>query len=353
VSGILIFISGTLLTGAGLGGGAVFVSILMSIMRMTAHEAIPNSKFIIFLSAIVTFVLNTVKAHRGDLIDFTIVRAIVPMSLAGTMLGILINTSASEQVLLILLCCLMGALVLVTGRLAYIKIKEYQKSCVSPDPGFVVTTPNTFGNPSPVQIEPTTPDLIEMKHFSMRDKRNGLLFSLVPVVIAAGIISETSAVPSGVRWAFFGLAIAACLGCTVVFYFWDAENRPPIVFPLVGLAGGICSSLFGIGGGLITVPFLLHIGIDSEVAVAISSTCVLLASASTSLQYLFIGRVAVLVGLFLAVFGIASSISAAYTTRFLMRVAKRPYLIHVIVACAVSLSAIVTVVETAVEFKNN
>lgn len=352
VAGILIFVSGTLLTGAGLGGGAVFVSILITIMQMTAHEAVPNSKFIIFLSAIVTFILNTAKAHKGNLIDFTLVRAIVPMSLAGTMLGILINTSASEQVLFILLCCLMGALVLVSGRLAYVKIKEYQRTRVMVE-SVPEGTPNTFGNPSDLLVEPVTPDLIEIQQFTIRDKRNGLLFGLLPVVIAAGIVSKTASVPSGVRWTLFGLAITACFGCAVVFHFWDAKNRPPLAYPLVGIAGGICSGLFGIGGGLIYAPFMLHMGLDSEVAVAVSSTCVLFASASTSLQYLFTGRVAVLLGLFLAVFGIASSISAAFTTRALMRVTKRPYVVHVIVACAVTLSAIVTVVETVLEFKNN
>lgn len=44
------------------------------------------------------------------------------------------------------------------------------------------------------------------------------------------------------------------------------EAVPLIVFPLAALVTGVLSGLFGIGGGLLLNPLLLHIGLSPQVA---------------------------------------------------------------------------------------
>jgi uncharacterized membrane protein YfcA len=325
-------------------------------MQLSIHNSIPISKFIIFLSAIVTFYLNTVKSHRTDLIDFTLVRAIMPLSLAGTIVGVLINTLASETLLFVLLCCLMGLLVLVSIRLAYRKIKEFRGSHTEPTiPGDIVghvelvdsldsasSTNNDNMNSSKI------PDH-EVRN-NVWNVRNGVLWALLPFVIGCGIISQTQSIPDGVRWTFFTLSILACVSCAGVLHKLDSSHRQPIIYNFVGLVGGLLSGLLGIGGGLLYAPLMLHKGVDAEIAVAVSSTCVLFISASTSMQYLFTGRVAVLYGLFLSLFGVASAIVATIGSRWVVRVTKRPYVIHVVVASAVTIAAIATVAYTILVF---
>ena len=116
---ILIYFSGIVMQAGGAGGGGVFVAILISVLSLSAHEAVPLSKFVILLSAVCTFIMNS-KRNIG-IIDFNLVRAIVPLSLAGTLIGILINTLVSDSVLLIMLCCLMAVLLVKTVHLAATK----------------------------------------------------------------------------------------------------------------------------------------------------------------------------------------------------------------------------------------
>ena len=361
VSGLVMLVGGTLLNGAGLGGGGVFVTVLFTLMHMTAHEAIPNSKMIIFLSSVATFLLNTVRKNKTTLIDFELVRSIVPMSLAGTTLGILINTTVSETVLFILLCCLMCVIVITSVAIAARKIHEYRQSLSQPSlnkpphtvVGHVELREDLEESTEPPPQEPleeqVPPGNVNGK------KRNMMLISLLGLVIGSGIIFKSESLPGGLRWTFFTVSLCTCVGAWVFFNIVRPEggrlhHKLSLLFPLVGLVAGTCSGLFGVGGGMIVAPFLLHMKIDPEVAVAVSATCILFIAASTAMQYLFIGRVAVWISLFLSIFGILSSVAGSYAARALTKLTNKPYTIHVIVAGAVIVSASVTLIYTIVAF---
>lgn len=331
VTGILMLISGLLMNGAGLGGGGVYVTLLITVMGMSGHEAVPNSKMIVFISAIVTYYLNTVRKHKAELIDFSIVGAIVPLSLAGTSVGVLVNTVASESVLLILLCCLMAALVVVSVTVAVRKIRNKDMNILVEEPQ------------EPEVVSPPAKPSDLKYHFR--------LFALLVIVIVCGILTNHPAISPPVKWTFFSISITASISAGIWFYARE-DQKLPLAYPLVGFVGGVCSGLFGVGGGMIFAPFLLHMKLDPETAVAVSSTCVLFASASSSMQYLFIGKVAVLIALFLSLFAIPSAIAATYISRSLARITKRPYLLHVIVAGAVIVSAGVTLVDTIIRLSN-
>jgi uncharacterized membrane protein YfcA len=245
------------------------------------------------------------------------------MSLAGTSVGVILNTAASESLLLILLCCLMIALVVVSFTVALRKIRNPE----TPTSGEI--------QQQNAVIEIVEPDM----------KQHYLLFGLLAVVIACGILANHSGISKGVKWTCFSVSIFICISVGMWFYL-SGERKLPVAYPLVGFGAGVASGLFGVGGGMIFAPFLLHMKVDPETAVAVSSTCVLFASASTSMQYLFTGRVAVLIALFLSMFGISSAVAAAYLSRSLIRLTNRPYIVHVIVAGAVTVSAGVTLMDT-------
>lgn len=57
-------------------------------------------------------------------------------------------------------------------------------------------------------------------------------------------------------------------------------------FPILSIAAGMISGMFGIGGGIINGPLLLEIGIDPSAASAMTATTVLFSSASTSIELL-------------------------------------------------------------------
>jgi len=70
---------------------------------------------------------------------------------------------------------------------------------------------------------------------------------------------------------------------------WDA--RGSIIYPLFFCAAGIFAGLFGIGGGLVTVPLLLAMGIHPAVATATSSCMTLFTSASATTAFVIYGLV--------------------------------------------------------------
>jgi uncharacterized membrane protein YfcA len=64
-----------------------------------------------------------------------------------------------------------------------------------------------------------------------------------------------------------------------------------LLYGVMALGTGVLSGLLGIGGGLIFSPFFLLMGHLPSVAVASSSTCILITSSSTALQYLLTDRI--------------------------------------------------------------
>lgn len=46
------------------------------------------------------------------------------------------------------------------------------------------------------------------------------------------------------------------------------EKPPNLIFPIMALLAGILGGVFGIGGGMLISPLLLHIGIPPEVKFA-------------------------------------------------------------------------------------
>merc|ERR1719160_1135117 len=69
------------------------------------------------------------------------------------------------------------------------------------------------------------------------------------------------------------------------------------MYQVMALITGTLAGLVGIGGGLIFSPFLLMTGIEPSVAVASSATCVIFTSSSTTIQYLLIDRVRMVLAL--------------------------------------------------------
>jgi len=93
---------------------------------------------------------------------------------------------------------------------------------------------------------------------------------------------------------------------------------PPLVGLLVvGLAGGLLSGMFGVGGGIVMVPLLLLVGLDERRAAATSLAAIVPASAAGVVAYAVGGDVAVGVAVVVA---LAAVIGSMLGTRLLRRV---------------------------------
>eukprot|EP00448_Togula_jolla_P036520 CAMPEP_0170622090 /NCGR_PEP_ID=MMETSP0224-20130122/28942_1 /TAXON_ID=285029 /ORGANISM="Togula jolla, Strain CCCM 725" /LENGTH=478 /DNA_ID=CAMNT_0010948379 /DNA_START=140 /DNA_END=1576 /DNA_ORIENTATION=- len=120
---LVLFFSGILCSAAGIGGGGIYVVVLMLFGGMTPHNAVPLSKAVVFIGAIASMLVNLKRMtgeerHTKPVIDVYACRVTIPAALMGTFLGVLMNWHAdgvSIVLLLTVLLCFMSALVVRTA----------------------------------------------------------------------------------------------------------------------------------------------------------------------------------------------------------------------------------------------
>ena len=77
-----------------------------------------------------------------------------------------------------------------------------------------------------------------------------------------------------------------------------------ITLAVVGLIVGILSSVTGLGGGFMVVPFLIYLGRDAKLAVGTSFVFILLVAISSLIAHYRLGNVDIKTGLVLALGGV-------------------------------------------------
>jgi len=99
-AGILCAIFGLMIAaGGGIGGGGVLVPIYILVMGFHPRQAIPLANVTIFGGSIANSILNLPKRHpKADrpLIDFDLVMVMEPLTIAGAVVGAIVNKLAPE-----------------------------------------------------------------------------------------------------------------------------------------------------------------------------------------------------------------------------------------------------------------
>lgn len=129
---VVLFFSGVLCSAAGIGGGGVFVALLMVVGKLSPHNAVPLSKAIVFFGSISSLIVNIRRIRSSDaggrrldakpVIDFNACRAVVPAALFGTYLGVVLNLHAKDHTIVVLLAML---LTLMTGLVLQTAWKQH------------------------------------------------------------------------------------------------------------------------------------------------------------------------------------------------------------------------------------
>jgi hypothetical protein len=109
---VLIFIASLLANASGIGGGGLYVPILMVFNGFTLKESTPISKFMIFAGAIIAFIIGLIKNRNpekgvGSSIDMNLVSYLVPFIIMGTQVGLVINIVAPQIILIIIMVIVM------------------------------------------------------------------------------------------------------------------------------------------------------------------------------------------------------------------------------------------------------
>ena len=146
--------------------------------------------------------------------------------------------------------------------------------------------------------------------------------SLASIIITSCASTYFHNIKDGIRWDFFqkmvlGIAIGALFGATVsikipetslklalvVFYltiaisiFWTSSFKlinamltGSVVTSIYGFFSGVCSSLLGIGGGSLTVPYFNAIGFKMAQSIGTASACGIPIALSGTLGFIIAG----------------------------------------------------------------
>eukprot|EP00929_Paragymnodinium_shiwhaense_P015177 TRINITY_DN123221_c0_g1_i1.p1 TRINITY_DN123221_c0_g1~~TRINITY_DN123221_c0_g1_i1.p1 ORF type:complete len:458 (+),score=83.16 TRINITY_DN123221_c0_g1_i1:89-1462(+) len=406
VCSVFLYLSGILCAAAGIGGGGVYVAVLMVFGRLSPYNAVPLSKAVVFFGSISSLVvnlgrLNAKNSPRRNVIDLHAVRTVVPAALAGTFLGVLVNPYTDDRLIVVILT---GLLILMTSMVllqAWRQRQEEQALEVQmratpgsqgqrPDNSLPAASESESGQSSVGSYGGTGPAPVarkkpELGALSANDVGMSLL--MLALVILGGVLRfhmhacslEKQGGPAGacahpIMMAFFGtrlghwmetprlgfalefvtfcmpIALCACLAwhygrLAMTAGEWSVGKVAE--YQMVAVVTGILAGLVGVGGGLILSPFFLIMGMDPSVAVGTSSTCVLFTSSSTTLQYIFTDRIimhlAVTYGL-VTLLASYSGTSLVHVLQDKFSVRYRSY-ITLIVAAGVGLSAVLSIVK--------
>jgi len=125
---VALWAFGTLCSASGIGGGGAIVSLLMFMGDLSPRDAVPVSKAVVFLGAVVSLALNVGRRASGSsqlLVDVQLLKLVVPMALLGTLLGVMTNErTPGWGVLLVLASMMVPTFLLVLRRAQQQSLEE-------------------------------------------------------------------------------------------------------------------------------------------------------------------------------------------------------------------------------------
>jgi uncharacterized membrane protein YfcA len=380
-----MFVGGAFVSGAGIGGGTLFVPIMMLVIGFPAEYSITSSNPLILGGSLAVTVANFRSRHHlynRPLINYNVASIIEPVSWLGSIIGVIINRVISDWLLYVF----QFILLVYTAYNTYSKgIAEWRKRKKAKEKeledlkqGLTETTgseapiagsadtPNAEPSPdvqAPVQTA-AEENQIEEALSGEEPKRAfspavlvvlaviWVLFNVIPFFRGGATTSSLVGVSfcSATYWALtFGpypiaLAISAVMikiakNYPVVGPKADLNTKMIAYMIGAGFFAGICSGFLGIGGGVIKGPILLALGIEAEEMAATSSFMILLTSSINSIQFIARGSMPIAeFGIYSAIGFVAFLIGANLIKVYIHRTNNRSIVLFVL-GTAISISA--------------
>ncbi|PRP76052.1 hypothetical protein PROFUN_01768 [Planoprotostelium fungivorum] len=374
IGGVLLFFSSAIAGSSGLGGGGLFVPILYLLCQFDAHEAVPLSKAMIFGGALANLLMNIPKRFPGrpniTQIDYNVAAFMVPTVLAGTSLGVALNVMFPSWIILILLAV---TLLITTWRMITKGVQKMREELKS-------------GERQPLLNNASASEVNEVNPFESYEQKP--LYRLIPFllvlalllieayVVAMTLLRGSKSRPSiiGVKVCspeYYGIFSALFAGCFIFLIIlgtitlkksrrreisldsagrtsqltvrWNKKNMAGVTFG--GFIGGILAGLVGIGGGMVSSPILLEIGVHPQIVVATSTFLIIFTSSTTTIQYLLFQKLPWDYSIAYGVMTFFANILGNLFIDYLVKKYKKTFIIIFIVAAVVGASAVMLTVS--------
>lgn len=373
-AGLLVALVGIFLAaGGGIGGGGILVPCFLLIMGFPPGASAALSNCTIFGGAVTNMVMNVGRRHPAadrPLIAWDIVMAMEPSTMLGALAGALLSVVLPPIVTKALMVVVLG---LTTQRtiLKGITVYRTEEELAARDAAL----------PFAVHVQPG-PTKVRQSHrrdqmqlldpppgeaLSSAEERAALpafpLVLMTSLCVATIVITGVKAlVPcaSAAYWLLELLPVAPIAGVLAVgrrhllrtaarrdqagYVLLDGDvawdERTTLVYPALCTFAGVCAGLFGIGGGIIKGPLMLHLGVRSDVAAATSATMILFTSFTTVVAFGVHGVVYPDYFGVLMPLGLMASLMGIVATDLVVHGMRRTWPIIALMAVVVGLSTI-------------
>eukprot|EP01133_Synstelium_polycarpum_P012599 gene12599-14785_t len=363
---ILLFIGCALSSGGGVGGGGIYIPILILVQKFSPKTAIPLSNCLVAGCSMANLIQNFPRRHphaNKHLIDYSVVLLIEPLTLGGTIFGVYLHTYLPPYVILILLVLTLTATAITTGKKGLdLRKKENVKKEYLLVGNSNINDGGTFLDADWFKILSIIFILGLSTMFSIFKGGDTeysvvgiklcsasywvLAFAIWPIVILCWIVTTRYLYKNWRRNQADGIIIEG-----------DIRYSPKTIglLAILSVVAGSLASLLGIGGGMIKGPVLLQMGLSPDITAATSSFMILFTSASSAIQYILLGKLRLDYGIIFYLIGFVACFVGTQTLIWVVnRFKRRSYIIFLItfVICVSTILLCVTEGIDIVKYKN-
>jgi uncharacterized membrane protein YfcA len=363
---------------SGLGGGLLFIPVLLLILNFYPHEAIPISKIVIFAGALTSFIQNTKvkRPHRNcKALNYNLIIVNTSNLLLGTVFGVTLNKILPNTLILFLLCILLFYYSYKTFK-TFLKFynEEANTDLHSMSSQMNSISPRNTNNDINQPIDQVEREIYKDQFLLRWDKLQFVLFPFLIMAILS-ILRESNIV-SKCSLLYWVLILLFALTVIIFDYFvllhiekeynyrklinfpYDAKdinwNRDTIIkLNAIGFIAGFIAGTIGIGGGVVLGPILLDLGIHPIVGTVTTNFLVLITSSSTTFQFILFEMLNFQYGFLCIIFSALGSYCGTYLVNNYVKNTGKQSFIVLILFFVVVISAVVLPLSSLINIIND
>lgn len=337
-----------LAAGGGIGGGGILVPIYILIMRFSARYGIPLSNVTILGGALANNAFNMQKRHpdknvNRPVIDFDLVLLMEPPTIAGAVIGSILNKILPEWIITTLLVLVLGATALRTWQSAE---KQSAKEAAALEAAAAAGEDKALiqkeaaggpGGPSgdagsdgpsggsgsatvdEAAIAGSDAEPTGMWKYLLEDNgeqfplwKLGAITGCFLLVVATNILKlHATTCGSAGYWVLMMTPVFLTVGMMLAVRVYllkksalkqargeeliegdvNWDNRTTITYPALCTLSGLFAGMFGIGGGIVKGPLMIEMGVLPEVSAATAAFMIFYTASSATVTYASFGTV--------------------------------------------------------------